>query len=331
MRYLGVLCAMLLAAGYAGARESDGQHRTSADTESTLNSLAVYTGDVRSTHAYLRQSGPTVRPGSYIDDGRVELAVWGSGYGILNGILLAAAADGGPGAYALGAVTGGAVGFGTPWIWSTKRDVSAGRASLMAFGGSWGMWQGLGWPYALSDDPGRKAVIYPGIVAGAVGLATAGYLTSQYDLPIGDVELIRSVTTWTSLCWLWGSVLAGAESNRFLLGSTLAAGNVGIGIGTFVAQHVSFSQGDVRLINLGGALGALTGGAIVVIADVDNSKAAYSTIMGCAIAGTAFAWWAVTPDQAAHAASGVELGPTVVRSPENAMRGLPALGMRIWM
>ena len=265
----------------------------------------------------------------YHDGGRVELAVWGTGFGITNGIFLAAVGGGEEKAYALAMLTGGALGFGVPWIWSEKRDLTDARARLMTFGGSWGMWQGLGWPYALFDDPSTNQILVPGIVTGMAGVIGTGFFTANRNISDGDAALITSSPGWTSIYWLWLAVISGADSGRFLLGSTLVAGNAGIVGGYLLSQHVDITRNDVRLINVGGVLGALTGGTIVVIAGIDNGKAAYSTIMVSSLIGSGFAWWALSPRVAAANAPDLSIAPTLVRAPENSDRVLPAMGMRL--
>jgi hypothetical protein len=228
MRLPGYLMfVLLLMASLAGGDvivEESGRRWTGEIIESTAHSVVIRTDDglevriardriakiIRSDREGAPQERQVERRVSYVDDGRVELAVWGTGYGIFNSILLTSLADGGGDAYVIAMLTGGAVGFATPWIWSKKRDVSDGRAALMTFGGSWGMWQGLGWPYVLADNPRSKSVIVPGVLAGATGIATSGFLTSRYDVSAGDADLIRSVPGWTSAYWLWISILSGA-------------------------------------------------------------------------------------------------------------------------
>lgn len=267
--------------------------------------------------------------GRYDDSGRVGLAVWGTGYGIANGIFLSALADGGAKSYAVAMLTGGALGFGIPWIWSEKRNVDEARATLMTFGGSWGLWQGLGWPYAVFDNPSKNQILIPGIVAGLTGVVGTGFLTADREISQGDAAMMTTLPGWTSIYWLWLAIISGAESERFILGSTLLAGDIGVIGGVLLAPHIERSRNDIRLINVGGLLGGLTGSAIAVIFGIDNGKVALSTIMGGSLIGQAFTWWAISPrTQTAHVPD-ISVSPTLVRAPENYDRALPAMGVQL--
>ena len=267
--------------------------------------------------------------GRYDDGGRVGLSIWGTGYGIANGIFLAALADGNEKAYALAMLTGGALGFGVPWIWSEKRHVDDARATLMTFGGSWGLWQGLGWPYALADSPSKNQILIPGIAAGLTGVVGAGILTADREISQGDAEMITSLPGWTSIYWLWLATIFGSEDGRFILGSTLLAGDIGVIGGVLLAPHVERSRNDIRLVNVGGLLGGLTGSAIAVIFGIDNGKVALSTIMGGSLIGQTFTWWALSPRTATAQLPDISISPALVRAPENFDRALPALGMQL--
>jgi hypothetical protein len=273
---------------------------------------------------------PATTISTFDRSGRVELTVWGTGYGITNGVFTAILLDAGADGGVLASLVGGSVGFATPWIWSKYRNVSDARATLMTFGGSWGMWQGIAWPFVLSENFDGDGHLLSGMIGGAAGLLGTGMLTANSNISSGDAELITSFPGWTSLYWMWISVVSGIDDGTFLLGSTLVAGDVGILAGAALAQHVDFSRGDVRLINLGGLLGALVGGSAIILADISEPKMAYTTVMLGSLIGSGFAWWALSPNsQTADALPTIEIAPTLVRSPEDYLRSLPAMGMRI--
>jgi hypothetical protein len=300
--------------------------------------LSIPRARVRTTEYNAEQprSGPTTSPPAtsvpiYDQSGRVELSVWGTAYGLYNGALAAVLLDGNEDAVILAMLAGAATGFYVPWTWSRTHNVSEARATLMNFGGTWGMWQGFGWPLALvDDDEYEKGIIVSAMVGGAVGLLSAGHLTADTDISRGDAELVRTFPIWSSIYVSWLMNLVGVNNERVMLSSILAAGDVGILLGASVARRVEYTRGDVRLMNLGGLLGALVGGSVVVLTDISNEKAIFSTIMIGSTAGIGVAWRLLTPvSSTAEALPSIELAPTLVRSPEDYLRSLPAMGMRI--
>lgn len=255
--------------------------------------------------------------------GRPELAVFGTCYGALNGIFLATVADFGADGTVLSALAGGATGFYVPWNWSSTRSVSNARASYIAFGGSWGMWQGIGWPYVLFDDPSGKGALVAGMVTGASGTLVATYVTERHNVSSGDYEMMSSMAGWTSAYGLWGAILAEADGRRVVFGSILAAGDLGVLTGLYLARRVEISTDRVRLINLGGGLGALAGTATVFLANVDDGRTALSAVMGGATAGLIVGWLTTRDYDKPTGVGSIRFGPTLVGS----TRPVPGISM----
>ena len=70
----------------------------------------------------------------------------------------------------------------------------------------------------------------------------------------------------------------------------------------------------MRLINLGGILGALTGGAVVALANIDDAKPAFSIVMAGATLGMGVAWRGVTRGGGAsdRGRSHLQVGPAII-------------------
>ena len=318
-----------------GGREWDGTVTADNDTSVVIRTddgLEIRLPRDRVARVDYSEASAADAPRRVERSGRVELALFGTGYGVTNGLFLTGLVDGGEDMSAVSMLVGGAAGFAVPWIWSRDHDVSEARATLIGFSGSWGMWQGMGWPFVFGDDVSTNGVLIPGMIGGAAGILASGIVSSGRNLSQGDVELVTSLPGWTSVYWLWIAVLSGADDGRFILGSTLAAGNVGILAGAALASRVEYSRGDVRLINTGGLLGALTGGAAIALANVDDGKTALSVVMIGSLVGTAVAWKLVSPgDNSGDRAQTIRaaLAPTVVRSPSNARRFMPGFGLNV--
>ncbi|HNZ38262.1 MAG TPA: hypothetical protein PKN69_01905 [Candidatus Latescibacteria bacterium] len=256
--------------------------------------------------------------------GRVELVVFGTGYGILNGALLASIADFGVDGFTLSMLAGGAAGLYAPLEWSKTRPVSDARASLISFAGSWGMWQGIGWTNALVDEPSADAAITAGLLTGGAGILATAALTGQHRISSGDATFITTAPAWSSAYWLWVMVLTGTENGRFVLGTTLAAGDIGVAAGVLLADRIEASQGRVRLANLGGIVGGLVGGAAVALTNVDSPKLGVSVVMTAATLGLGAGWHLTRNyDRVDAAVSRLEVAPLLVAG-NRPVRGLQA-------
>lgn len=256
--------------------------------------------------------------------GRVELVVFGTGYGILNGALLASIADFGVDGFTLSMLAGGGAGLYVPWQWSKTRPVSDARASLISFSGGWGMWQGMGWMNTLFDEPSVDGNITMGMLAGGAGILATTALTGRHNISAGDASLITTAPAWSSAYWLWVMVLTGTENGRFVLGTTLAAGDIGVAAGVLLADRIEASQGRVRLANLGGIVGGLVGGAAVALTNVDSPKLGVSVVMTAATLGLGAGWHLTRNyDRVDAAVSRLEVAPLLVAG-NRPVRGLQA-------
>jgi hypothetical protein len=256
--------------------------------------------------------------------GRTELAVFGSMYGMANGLMLAGVAEMSGGPTFLSMLAGGTLGLYVPLRWSQSRSVGDGRAELMIFGGTWGMYQGMLWPVALAAEtslgPSAETVLLSGIIGGAAGIAAAGLATADRNFSAGDAAIITSLPGWSTLYWYGMLMLltpAGTSVGAdIFIGSTLIAGNLGIAGGALLARKIELSRGDVRLLNVCGLLGATAGGTVLAFAGARSASTISGTVMACALLGKLLAWsvWTGPTDnrQTASTLGSFRLGPTLV-------------------
>jgi len=168
-------------------------------------------------------------------------------------------------------------------------------------------------------------MLVPGMIAGAAGIIGAGLVTERTDVSAGDATLITSLPGWSSFYWLMVMGIAQVNNGRFVLGSTLAAGDVGIVGGALLAQHVEMSRGRGRLVNLGGVLGGLLGGAVIALANIDSPQPAFGIVMAGTTAGLASAWKLTSGYDAPDVAGAqFQFGPTVI----GGARPVRAFGVR---
>jgi hypothetical protein len=262
--------------------------------------------------------------------GRVELAVYGTTAGIVDGFMLSAILEPGDVASSALSLAGGIAGFAGSWSWSRSRSVSDSRAWLMTYMGSWGMWQGIGWPLTLADDPSHKVFLATGMLGQAVGVIASGIISADDDIPAGDVTLITSLPGWTSIYWLYTAAMLDIRNEKTILGTTLMAGNVGILAGAMLARRMDVSRTKVRLTNIGGTLGAVAGGLVLATVNVENGRVASSILMGTTTAGMLLAWRMSNGGGTSEVSSSTfEMSPTMVISRLGTFSGAhPGVGAR---
>jgi hypothetical protein len=224
--------------------------------------------------------------------GRVELQVWGTGYGLWLGVAvpLMAGADE-PEPYGLGLLLGGPVGFLASRAYAHSRPLTEGQARAITLGGTWGTWQGFGWAHVLDlgittrreclpdgqcfdvqSGDATEEVAAAAVVGGLAGIAT-GALLSRKPVTTGLATTVNFGSLWGTWYGFAAGVLADREDDA-LLAAALIGGNVGL-IGTAVfAPRWRLSRNRARLISLAGLVGGLAGAGIDLIAQPDDEQVA---------------------------------------------------------
>lgn len=241
-------------------------------------------------------------------DGRVELQVWGTLYGLWLGVglPLAAGADD-PEPYGLGLLLGGPAGFFGSRAYARSRPLSVGQARAITLGGTWGSWQGLGW--ALVADVGQEErricpdpqfpeqcftdqegdsseeIAAAVIAGGLVGIVTGAILARK---PIS--QGVASTVNFGALWGTWFGVAAGVLMDREdddLLAATLIGGDVGLLATGLLAPAWDLTRERARLISIAGVLGGLAGAGIDLLVQPDDEKVAIAIPLVGSIAGLA--------------------------------------------
>lgn len=199
-------------------------------------------------------------------------------------------------------VAGAGAGLVGSVLGSMDLNVSEAQARLYWFLGTWGWFNGF-FIYDLFRplwDAPSEALLSGG--AGLLlGVGTSFALWDRLDVDAGTAELATGMATYTTyFMTLANFFFAGPEAYRDY--ETLATlmmlvpANAAFVGGFFLGDHLKWSAGDVRLMELGGALGTLVGGALLAtftpegdgdtVAKKVTATLALSTAAG--IAGAAF-------------------------------------------
>lgn len=222
--------------------------------------------------------------------GRTDLLVFSGYYGLWLGIAtpIAMEADD-PVAYGVGMLVAGPSAVLLAHYLTKTRGISDGDAKMIALGGNWGIWQGIGWYYTTDGDDGAEA-IGAGELAGLAGCALGIALASDIDFSPGGAELISAGAGWGG----WLGLIAGglidfgddSELTAALVGSDALA--VGMGI---VAWDSEWGTTRVRLTNLAGVLGTIGGFGVDLIVQPDDAEAALAIAGAGSIAGLVAGAW----------------------------------------
>jgi hypothetical protein len=268
--------------------------------------------------------------------GSTELRIWATTYGLWLGVAIPAAlgADGSE-PYGVGLLLGGPAGLFAGRAFTRSRPLSLGQARAITWGGTWGTWQGLGWAHVLdlgedercdefgcydwgNSDEERFAAMVVGGLAGVV----AGSLIARQPVP-------SAVATGANLGSLWGTwfgaastVLFDIENDAAML-TTLLAGNVGLGAGALAASRLNMSRSRVRMVSIGGVVGAVGGLGLDLIIQPDDDKAAIAIPLAGSIVGLAIAM-GTTRDRQIVPGAGEDMGSALFNLNDGELRlGMP--------
>lgn len=238
------------------------------------------------------------------ESGRTELLVFGTTYGAWLGIALPLSleADGAE-AYGLGLLLGAPAGFLAAKRYADARQPTEGQAGAIAFGGSWGTFQGFGWAevlglgdreetvcgtfgcdtYSESDESTRVAAA---VVGGLAGIGTGAWLARR-PISAGTAAAVTLSGLWGT--WFgWGlPFLAGVDGDRELLTGMMMGGNVALLAAGLAAPRWQMSESRARLISLSGVIGALGGLGLVLIIQPDDEQVAVSFPLAGSVLGLA--------------------------------------------
>lgn len=219
-------------------------------------------------------------PNPEVRDGRVELMV---SQGILAPVWFAtmlpvyAPQSADPGAVGAMLLVGLGVGIGVPYALTINRDLTSGQALTIytaeLLGGWYGLWiEGAAARETFTGKPAHLGVLL-GLGAG-VGLAAA-----FPDIAAGDVALVRAGALWGTAYGAVVLALFADDPGPGQAFTTLGMGTtLGVAGTTALTQAVELRRGQVNVINLAGYAGLLASGAVLLIVQPDNPRAAIATL-----------------------------------------------------
>ena len=160
-------------------------------------------------------------------------------------------------------------------------ELSDGQASLINLGGVWGIWQAVG--AAALADASEKPTVYASMVGGALGLALASSIVKNRDISPGDATLINFGGiwgTWFSICGAMAARNRDADNSKFVLGSAMMGGNIGLLTMAGWSTKLNMSRARARLINIGGIVGTLYGLGTSILLDIEPEDRSFWSLMG---------------------------------------------------
>jgi hypothetical protein len=221
--------------------------------------------------------GGLFRRGSVIDrSGYADLMIFAGYYGLWFGIAAPYAIGGedvSAEAVAAGAIFGPALSIFVAHAATRGKSVTEADADMASLGGWFGTWQGLGWSgYAELDD---QDCFQLGLLGGLAGIGLSAAYNSAVQPSEGYASLMFSSVWWGAWLGLVGAGVAGAED---ALGASLLGSDALLIATAAAARETGMTKKRVRLMNLGGVLGAFAGSGVCVLAHVEDEKAAAAVV-----------------------------------------------------
>jgi hypothetical protein len=226
--------------------------------------------------------------GTVIDrSGYTDLMIFAGYYGLWFGIAAPYALGGedvSAEAVAAGFIFGPALSVLIAHAATSGKSITEGDADMVSLGGWFGTWQGLGWSgYAELDD---QDCIQLGLVGGLVGIGLSAAYNSAVQPSEGYASLMFSSVWWGAWLGLVGAVATGAED---ALPASLLGSDVLLIATAAAARDTGMTKKRVRLMNLGGVLGAFAGAGVCVLAHVEDEEAAAGVVGLTSLVGAGIA------------------------------------------
>ena len=229
------------------------------------------------------------KPISWVN--RAGLVVFGTLFGTWSGIGTAIILDPDEGMLGCAGCVAGPIG-GMQASLRLTRDtrLGDGQASLINFGGAWGIWQATG--AAMVADADEKGVIAASIGGGVLGFALSSAIVRGRYITPGDATMINFGGLWGTWFALCGAMIADLEDDDDILVSSMIGGDVALITMAVLSPRLNMSRARARLINISGIVGTLYGFGTSVLFEIDEGSNIWSamcigSVLGLA-AGTFF-------------------------------------------
>jgi hypothetical protein len=251
-------------------------------------------------------------------EGRAQFITGATLYGAWSGFSIAMIATGedmddAESKAAIWSAIGGSVAGLVPSILlSSDLPMSTGRATMINFGWSWGLWHGMAFSFMPAPDLSVRTTFGLSLGLSALGWGGTFALTRYLDVADGDAALVSTTGPWfTWFTAAIGTLIAEEEffdDEKVWIPILLAGGDAGVAGAALLTGKFDMSAGRVNLINLGGLMGGLVGSGILALAEPDNIRAAVGLELGMTLVGLAAgAFFTRNYDAPATPASGLSL------------------------
>jgi len=154
--------------------------------------------------------------------------------------------------------------------------LSDGQASLINFGGAWGIWQAIG--TAIVVDAEYKGVVGASMAGGAMGLAVSGAIVRGRYITPGMATMIRFGGLWGTWFAICGAMLVNLEDSDDILTSSMIGGDVGLITVAVLSPKLKMSNARARLINISGIVGILYGLGTNVLFEIESKRDFWSVL-----------------------------------------------------
>jgi len=192
------------------------------------------------------------------------------------GMLILAEADE-PAPYGIALIAGPLGGLASSMSLTKNLKLSDGQASLINFGGAWGIWQATG--AAIVADADEKGVVGASMAGGIIGLALSGGIVNGRNISPGDATMINFGGIWGTWFAFCGAMVADVEDEDNILLSAMIGGDAGLLAIAALSPKLNMSKARARLINIAGIVGTLYGLGVNILLEVDSESTAWS-VMG---------------------------------------------------
>jgi hypothetical protein len=287
-----------------------------ADRAATLARLAR---DLASRGRFVPTAPAPTAPAGPDRDGRAELVLFSTLYGIYAAGATAMAADvQNERVLASLLLAGGGAGLGTS-LWLTRTGpISSGRADLVDSSAAWAGINGT--VLGILGDANFRVAAGISLASSAAGLTTAALLTRDGAPPSGTVAAANSGGIWGAMAGTW--IAQALPNQRFkpMLTGVLLSADAGMVAGAWLGDRYRVSRQRAFLIDSGALVGFLAGAAATAIVDTQVRELNSAIMLAGLGTGLGSAIW-FTRDwdddrPAAASATAVEAGPWAAPLPD---------------
>ena len=183
-----------------------------------------------------------------------------------------------PEPYGLALIAGPIGGLAGSMSLTRNLKLSDGQASLLNFGGAWGIWQATG--AAIVADVDAKGVVGASMAGGLIGLALSGSVVQGRDISPGDATMINFGGIWGTWFALCGAMVADVEDEDDILMSAMIGGDTGLLAVAALSPKLNMSRARARLINIAGIVGTLYGIGTNVLFEIEPDERNFWRAMG---------------------------------------------------